>query len=638
MEFMNRNKQYVKQAACVFTWIVTMCFGVGLQTVSAQNNSGDEQGLESVYSAVGLNERAEEEALNGWWRLGDSTRAERMKWFNEAKFGCFVHWGVYAKAGGTWKGKKLLGYSEHLMRREKITLEEYTDSLVRPFDPVSFDADEWMRLAYEAGMRYFIITAKHHDGFAMFPSDVYPYDIRMTKMKGDPMKELADAARRYGIKFGFYYSHAFDWEHQDAPGNDWMYDNPGGDKLLHGAEWWINYPQFLPVARRYVNEKCLPQLAELVHRYHPDILWFDTPHKLPLAENLRILQYLRKIAPDVVINGRLARNGDRQYGDYTNTGDRAAYFFPTPGAWESIPTTNDSYGYNANDRSHKPVSHFIRLLASAAARGGNLLMNVGPKGDGAIDDVDIQILKGIGRWMQHSGSSLYGTVASGLPSQSWGETTLKGDSLFLHIFHYPKDGILLVNGLEGVRLNEARFLASGHPVKVHRMSASEWKIKLPEAEVACMDRVVVLRKSGDIRPSSQRLLHPGMVNELPAFEADMNSGNFQHGDGKVLRNYISNWTKSDETLSWEIKSLRSANYNLTLEYTGTGSGDAGKMELRIAGKNYPFEYEGCSANKVARLRLGTVSLKAGQHTISLHGISHQGKEFMRPVRLVLEQE
>ena len=144
-----------------------------------------------------------------------------MAWYNEAKFGCFIHWGVYSVPAGIWKGKELGGYTEHLMRKGRIPLEQYKKELVVPFNPTEFDAEEWVRHAVEAGMKYFIITAKHHDGFAMYLSDAYPYDMRMTRYGKDPMEALRKAARKYGIKFGFYYSHAFDWEHPDAPGNDW---------------------------------------------------------------------------------------------------------------------------------------------------------------------------------------------------------------------------------------------------------------------------------------------------------------------------------------------------------------------------------------------------------------------------------
>lgn len=604
-------------------------------TLSAQNGrSGDEQGMEADNSATFANRKALEDALNGWWKDAEATKAERMAWYNEAKFGCFVHWGVYADAAGTWKGKRLQGYSEHLMRREKITVDEYTSTLIRNFEARDFDADEWMRLASEAGMRYFIITAKHHDGFAMFPSDAYPYDIRMTRMQRDPMAELAAAARKYGIKFGFYYSHAFDWEHPLAPGNDWMYDNPGGDKLLHGgAEWWLSYPEFLPSARKYVDEKCLPQLKELVDNYHPDILWFDTPHKLPFSENMRILQYLREIAPDVVINGRLARDGHGSYGDYINTGDRAAYFFPTKGAWEAIPTTNESYGYNENDKSHKPASHFIRLLASATAKGGNILMNIGPKGDGTIDVIDQEILRGVGRWMKTSGESIYGATATGLPTQSWGETTAKGDNIYFHVFDVPASGKIVVNGLKGVSLKDARFLSGGAKVDCRQISADEWQLTLPVKPGTIVDTVVVARKAGSIVPTSQRLLQPGMKNVLLTFDAELTGCNFGHGDGKTLRNYV-NWKSPEGRVSWNVRNSAPMNGMLSLEFTGNGKG-SGEMVLDIDGTEYPFVYEDCAASKSAVHDFGMVKLPAGDHVISLRGISFTGSEFMRPLNLTL---
>ena len=147
-----------------------------------------------------------------------------------------------------------------------------------------------------------------------------------------------------------------DWEHPDAPGNDWEYNNPGGDKLIGTARWYDTHPEWLPKAIKYVDEKAIPQIKELLIKYHPDILWFDTPHKLPLSENIRLLKAIRETDPDVVVNGRLARNSAINFGDYRNTADRPAEFYPVTGNWEAIPTTNESYGYSKYDRSHKPCS------------------------------------------------------------------------------------------------------------------------------------------------------------------------------------------------------------------------------------------------------------------------------------------
>ena len=599
-----------------------------------ETTSGDEQGLETG-TASAEEDYAIRKQTESWWPQSMENHDKRMAWWRKARFGCFVHWGVYAQAGGTWKGKHTLGYSEHLMRQQRIPLQEYTDSLIRPFNPTAFDADQWMKLARDAGMRYFIITAKHHDGFAMFPSDAYPYDIRMTKMETEPMAELARAARKYGIRFGFYYSHAFDWEHPDAPGNDWEYENPGGDKLLYGAEWWRENPAFVERARKYVDQKAIPQLAELIHRYHPDILWFDTPHKLPLSENLRILQFIRETDPDIIVNGRLARNEKQQFGDYNSTGDRAAFFFPEKGDWESIPTTNESYGYNENDHSHKPASHFIRLLASATARGGNILMNVGPKGNGAIDEPDLNILRQMAQWMALNDCSVHEVGPSGLPAQSWGETTLRGDSLFLHVFQYPADGKLFLSGMNA-SIKEASFLASGEKIKTKRINDSDWLLQLPQGEMKCADTVIVVRKKGTIIPTDTRLLDEHIPNILLAFDARLCGEGWQHGDGKVARNYLSNWTSEDMKISWSVKNNKTARFEMILEYTGASDKENGSMQLLIDGKACPFDYR-AEVGKTTRQTIATVCLKPGTHLITLQGDRREGREYLRPMSLTIQK-
>ena len=376
----------------------------------------------------------------------DAARDARVAWHQEARFGCFMHWGVYSAIGGEWPGVKPGTYSEHLMRWAKIPRAEYLEKVVRPFNPAKFDADAWVRTIRDAGMRYLVITAKHHDGFAMYPSQASNYNITLTQCQRDPMRELRAACTRHGIKFGFYYSHAFDWEHPDAPGNDWDYDNPGGDKKLGGEQWWQGpRADFLPRAQRYVNEKSIPQIRELIAMYHPDILWFDTPHKLPPEENRRILAAVRAADPHVVVNGRLVRD----YGDYKNTADRPAEIPYTEGNWEGIPTTNESYGWSKIDHRHKPPEHFIVLLAKSVSKGGNMLLNIGPMGTGELDPVDVKILHGIGEWMKTNGESIYGAGRTPLAVQNWGTSTwnARTHTLYLHVFHWPADGRLVVAGV-----------------------------------------------------------------------------------------------------------------------------------------------------------------------------------------------
>ncbi len=622
----------------IFFIFVILAGSVGIVHGQAQTGKGDEQGMEIGRLDLQRDSVAVRGALTGWWAESQKTLEKRMDWYSEAKFGCFIHWGVYSLAGGEWNGKPVRGYAEHLMRSQKIPLAEYKERLVKPFNPAEFDADEWMRQARDAGMRYFIVTAKHHDGFAMYFSDAYPYDMRMTKYNRDPMKELRAAARKYGIKFGFYYSHAFDWEHPDAPGNDWDYDNPGGDKLLHGAEWWRNFPQFLPHVEKYVNEKSIPQIRELIRNYQPDIMWFDTPHKLPLYENIRILQSIRELSPDaIVVNGRLARFSGRNLGDYANTGDRAAYFFPVKDKyWEAIPTTNESYGYSKFDTSHKPSSHFIRLLASATAKGGNILMNVGPMGNGKWDETDVKIFRGVGDWLKINGEAIYGNVKTGLPIQNWGVTTRKGNNVYLHVYNWPRNGELIVGGLSA-DVEKAYILSSKKAVTCAKLAGKDMSIRLPEACPDTVNAVVALQlKNADYVSGGTRLLVPDEKNILLTFDAQPSRG-LATGDGKMFRNYVHNWTSSDQTITWNVRLLNPASYRITLEYNKVNNTDSGTVIVEIDGKPHQVNYPpNRRAENSEKLFVADVDLAPGEHTIVLKGGRFQGKQYMRPMQLTFE--
>ncbi len=603
---------------------------------------GDEQGIEIPGNiTMKLDIDAIHEAYDGWWSESMKTHDGRIAWYKEAKFGCFIHWGVSSPAGNEWNGTGGLGYSEHLMRSRKIPLTTYKEKLVATFNPFGFNAEDWIRSAKDAGMNYFIITAKHHDGFAMFPSDAYPYDIRLTPFKRDPMKELRDAATKYGIKFGFYYSHAFDWEHPDAPGNDWDYQNPGGDRLLHGANWWESYPQFLPNAEKYVNEKSIPQIKELIHNYHPDILWFDTPHKLPLYLNLKILKAIRDTDPNVVVNGRLAGMQGQNFGDYANTSDRAAFLRPTPGLWEVIPTTNESYGYNKYDHSHKSPKHFVRLIASAAAKGGNILLNVGPMGNGKWDAVDSGILKNIGAWMNVNGESIYGTSRNPLSIQSWGEVTQKGNTLYLHIYQWPENGKLVVGGLNA-KVEKTFLIADPEKkaLKCTPLNNHDLVINVPKSAPDLINSVIKLTFSGLLKTDSIRLLSSHQPNQLLVFDATTHGDGFKYGDGKPNSEFVTNWKNKDQYLSWDFRLNKPAEFALTLKYNTDKKDEKGQIFAEIDGNKYPVNYEPTLPDNDPSKRIfppsvslfiGKVKLKAGIHQLKLIPGEYQGAQLLRPL-------
>jgi hypothetical protein len=300
-----------------------------------------------------------------WWRESMRTHEQRIAWWRQARFGMFIHGGVDSTLAGEWHGQPVVGYAEHIQRKFKIPIPIYRQQVAGNFRPDKFDAAAWANLAKEAGMGYLVITSKHHDGFAMFDSDVSDYNVvKSTPWHHDPMKDLKAACTAAGIRFGFYYSQAWDWGEPNGTGNDWDYDCPAGDKQLHGGKlWWEESPQLVPPTQQYVDGKVIPQMRELLVKYQPDIIWFDTPSKMPPALNLEVLKATREAGPDAVINSRCVA----EYGDYISTADRPAEFAPHAGDWEAIPTTNESYGYHRRDHSHKPPSHFITLIAKAAA-------------------------------------------------------------------------------------------------------------------------------------------------------------------------------------------------------------------------------------------------------------------------------
>ncbi|MDB5226657.1 MAG: hypothetical protein JWN78_850, partial [Bacteroidota bacterium] len=612
--------------------ICAMCI-MSASHLQAQD-AGDEA-KEMFNKGKARDQKEIDEAIKGWWTNSMKTHDQRVEWWRKAKFGMFIHWGIYSLPAGEWKGKKVSGYAEHLMRKEQITRKDYLE-VAHQFNPVNFNADEWARTAKNAGMRYMIITSKHHDGFAMFDSHVSDFNImKQTPFGRDPMKELSAACKKYGIKFGFYYSHAFDWEHPDAPGNDWEYNNPGGDKnLFGGVSWYDQHPELLVKAQKYVNDKAIPQIKELLLKYHPDILWFDTPQKLPLSENIKILKAIRETDPNVVVNGRLVRNASANFGDYKNTADRPAEFYPVSGDWEAIPTTNESYGYSKFDSSHKPVSHFIRLLASAASRGGNLLLNIGPKGDGTFDARDMKILNGIGSWMNKNSESIYGTTAGKIPFQNWGVSTTKDNKIYLHVYNWPSDKKLYVGGLKTLP-SKVYFLAGTKSALTFTKKGNDVIINLPLNAPDTINTVIIAEFKSRIEADSVSVISPNISQtRLLAFDAKQQGKGFGFGDGKTDRYYVEGWKSKDQSLSWAFRTEEPAEYKMLIAYV-TGDKVGGNYEITIDDIKLTKNVNANTTVKPVWDNLVTTKLNAGLHTITIKPLEIKGTELMKPLEIQL---
>ncbi|MES2330554.1 MAG: alpha-L-fucosidase [Bacteroidota bacterium] len=604
--------------------------------VSAQDK-GDED-KQMLNTGKIRDQKQIDEALNGWYKESLKRHEKRIQWWRDAKFGMFIHWGVYSLPGGEWKGKKVGGYAEHLMRKEKIPRAEYLQ-LAHQFNPVQFNAEQWVKNAKAAGMNYLIITAKHHDGFAMYDSKVSDFNImQQTAWKHDPMADLSAACKKYGLKFGFYYSHAFDWEHPDAPGNDWEYKNPGGDlNLFDGRNWYDLHPELLTKAVKYVNEKAIPQIKELLLKYHPDILWFDTPQKLPLSENVRILKAIRETDPNVVVNGRLVRGPNNlMMGDYKNTGDRPAEFAPVTGDWEAIPTTNESYGYSKFDDSHKPVGFFIQLLAKAASRGGNLLMNIGPMGSGAFDVKDLNILKGIGSWVDKNRESIYQTHPSPLALQSWGVTTMKKNLVYLHVFNWPTDGRLMVGGIKS-NINKAYFLTDQTRKKlpIEFLNAADITITVPLTARDTSNTVIVLDMKGDIETDSTRFVASNVPTRLLAFDAELNGKGFGFGDGKSTGYFVEGWQTKDQSVSWFFRCVEPTMFKVVLKYMASPETE-GVSRIKVGDKVFTETVTPTqTGNSLITKELGMVKLDVAITEINISAIDIKKTELMKLLEIQL---
>jgi alpha-L-fucosidase len=593
-----------------------------------------------------------------WWRRSMETRDQRMTWYREARFGMFVHWGAYSHVGGIWQGKPVEGYAEHLMRKMKIPTAEYREKLVAAFNPTEFNADEWISLAKRAGMAYFIITSKHHDGFAMFDSDVSDYNVvKASAWKRDPMKELKAACAKHGIKFGFYYSQAWEWHHPDSPGNDWEHGNPGGDKRISGQKWWENDPKFRTRVRTYVDGKVIPQLRELIAKYDPDIIWFDTPSRLPPEENLRVLKAVREAKPTLVVNSRICQSvpggPPANFGDYRSTTDKPAEFPPQPrwdvgGSaaavpsrgdgdplrvpgkmidWEAIPTTNESYGWHQGDTSHKPPGHFIELLAKAAARGGNVLLNVGPMGNGKIDPRDVAILEGVGAWMKANGESIRGTQASPLPVQAWGESSRRDNSLYLHVLSWPRKGRIVVGGLKSP-VKRAYLLADPRrtPLNARRAGELDLIVQGPAKAPHPTDSVVVLELDGEVATDPVRLLSSEVpVDTLRAFDGKLQGG-LEYGAGKARDAHVLNWTRTSDSVRWPVRLREAASYEVAIVYDVETPGSAGgTFAVKLGDKTLT----GTVAPAQGPVALGRVTLPPGSFEIAVEATKIQGGELFR---------
>ena len=352
------------------------------------------------------------------------TQDERMQWWREARFGMFIHWGLSSVLGGEWEGKdhgKEMGgaSAEWIMLRAPVPTEEY-EKLASQFNPVQFSAKAWVDLAKEAGMKYLVITAKHHDGFSLFDSQMTDYDIvDATPFKRDVIKELSEECKKQGIRFGVYYSHSKDWR------------NRGRDENEEPSDEYIALVK--------------GQLRELLTNYGDlAVIWFDMGDQFADI-NTEYGNIVKELQPNCIVSGRL--KGHKNISDYRSEGDRRIPGKRVNGDVETPMTLRDNWGYDRNEDNWKTDKDILERFSLTVCRGANMLLNVGPRPDGMLCPEEISSLKAIGKWMQVNGEAVYGTSGSPFDFDfPWGSMTQKDNTLYLHVLNWNADGIQF-NGL-----------------------------------------------------------------------------------------------------------------------------------------------------------------------------------------------
>jgi len=537
---------------------------------------------------------------------------QRLAWFREARFGMMITWGIYAlEAAGEW-----------VQYKRRIPVREY-EKLAARFNPVGFDAAEWVRCAKTAGMKYMVAMAKHHDGFAMFPSQVSPYNIiDATPWKRDFLKELADTCRTEGLRFGLYYSHVREWHHPHAsslePHNLTTYGNYGN--------FWDYPDEHLKDPRVFLDEISLPQLREVLERYRPDLLWFDTPSLLCPDQAKAFHALVREVCPDCLINSRIGKTADS---DYLSCGDNEipeldGIDFETP------MVMNGAWGYNTQpEKVYQPASKFIHDLVATASRGGNYLLNVGPDPLGCFQEEAKERLQKIGAWLKVNGEAIYGATSIALPEPDWGKITARSGANSIYLFVQDWRPEIMLRGLES-KIVRCVLLATGAELPFARRAfaglTQDLLLRLPES---CPDQtaaVIRVELAEPLRVYAEITENEHQIIELRASRARIQPS--AHSSACLgMSSVIEQWRENDVSVSWNFTAAAAGAYQVEIELKTEffGKWDSGyTLHAECSGQRVAarFELPAGYVSKLCsyeskRVPLGAIELEKGPHSFTV---------------------
>lgn len=596
----------------------------------------------------------------------------RLQWFRDARFGLFIHWGLYSATEGLWNGKETAGIGEWIQSREKIPGAEY-ETLAQKLTCESFEPEEWARLAKRAGMKYCVFTSKHHEGFAMFDTKYDDYSIVKRSPYGkDVTKQVVEAMRKEGITPCLYYSQALDFHEKNAWGNTWDYETPELERDI----------------RSYIDGKCKTQLKEILTNYGKiGMLWMDVPKWLSEDMAKELMDLIHEQQPDCLISGRITWSNT--LGDFGCYGDNQIPAGKQEGCWETAATLNHTWGYKRDDHHYKSLKEILELLCDLMAKGTNLLLNIGPRPDGSLTEETIALLEGIGDWYEINGEAVSGTEESPFDCDvSFGGISQKDQVLYLYV--YEKQDEISLYGIENQVL-ETEVLGYGkvpyeqREVLHHGEYDTLLQIDMSGAENDPYVTVVKVTldgkpkvKKGIRQQEKDRVLLPAYASKIFPWEqekpwksetakepadtpseemdaallADIKNAQMEQELSVDVAGIVQNWKKEDHYLQWEFDVLEAGEYEAVLYsvtekyqpwkgghevHLETGDGQKTKQKLltpdiasRGANQKYYAETGSC---------IGTIALKEGKNVVKLFGdrINPKDPAGLSPDKLVLQK-
>jgi alpha-L-fucosidase len=529
--------------------------------------------------------------------------AQRTNWWRQAKFGMFIHWGVYAiPADGEWH-----------MNSHKMQVADY-EKYAPQFNPVKFDAKAWVKVAKDAGMKYITITSKHHDGFCMFDSKLTDYTItKATPFKRDPLKELAAECKKQGITLCFYHS-VLDWHHPDyLPRREWEKETRPAD----GADF-----------NRYIDYM-KGQLTELLTNYGPiGGIWFDGgwEHSATEYRSLEVVQMMRKLQPGLMVNDRIALPEDYS----TPEQNIPANALQGGRLWETCMTLNNNWGFAKNDHDWKSPLDVIQKLCDITSKGGNFLLNVGPDDQGVIPQPSIDCLATVGKWMRKNGKAVYGTTKNPFGRLPFdGRCTMKGKTAFFSVFSWPAGGKIHLPETT-VKYESARSLATDEELAIVNGEITKPRHIDPYATVIEVKLSGTPPANPPIKP-----IYPDRKGNFVLAARDVevkgSSARVETIDGIESIGY---WIDAKDTVHWKVMVPSEGEYSVVIDYSCTPD-DAGSTV--VLGKDLSFTVDSTSGwNRFVKKTIGTIKLVKGAQTVSIvvENMRHNAVMNLRGINLI----